>query len=462
MTRNLDKLLKIADKIYLPFFLILTASLPFSYQPLVHLSHHAGASYDLTIIYLAMFAFALISLPLLYRNSDSLLKNKFNMFILVFFVWCSLSIIWSKNDIRAIVTSGLVGLAILVFFSIQLYATKLQRHGRTIYLLSVVMLVGLAAFALWQLFGDALGISGHLTLLPPDYQSKLFGFARITGFSAEPEFLGSLLLAPLGVFTYLFIKNRRLSTLGLWALVVVLLTLTLSRGALIAGFAVVVLTLLLNRRELRLTQFASITATGFGALIVGIALLTGAAALNTRDNISAYQAFSKAVSQLSMGTINFKQQSPLRTAQPEPALKGVTESGYVEASTSSRLQMSSAALELFSSSPANVLLGVGIGSFGTSLHQQSPRFSESSIVNNQYLEVLTELGVIGFVLFIGFFTALIYHLARKKQFVFLPIILGMLLQWLFFSGYPNVLHLWVILALALVFLPRNIYLSQAR
>ena len=100
------------------------------------------------------------------------------------------------------------------------------------------------------------------------------------------------------------------------------------------------------------------------------------------------------------------------------------------------------------SSPQTALFGVGVGGFGTALHERYPSYPVGSIVNNTYLELLVEIGVIGLSLFIATLGYVAVTLYRNRAYVGLGATAAFSLQWLFFSGSANVLHVWVFFALA--------------
>ena len=197
------------------------------------------------------------------------------------------------------------------------------------------------------------------------------------------------------------------------------------------------------------------------ALIISIGVMASAAHINTRDDLGARSAIIRSVNHVSMGFIDLTTilstttsptESTPEVIPPGPSVINITETpagnpGYVAESTASRLSMIKEALRLWSQTPLTILFGIGIGSFGFTLHDQAPEFSISSIVNNQYIEVLTETGILGLILFLFILGYPVLLLVRKRQWLPVAIIAALSIQWLFFSGYPNVIHIWIVLAL---------------
>lgn len=74
------------------------------------------------------------------------------------------------------------------------------------------------------------------------------------------------------------------------------------------------------------------------------------------------------------------------------------------------------------------------------------------MVQNQFIEVLLETGVVGLSIFIIFFLVIIFLSVKKKVFWITGIIVAFVCQSFFFSGYPNSLHVFIFLAFAYSYL----------
>jgi hypothetical protein len=454
------------DLVYVTSFLLLLVSLPFSYQPIISLGAQDGVNLEINLIYITALLFVSVSISRLWHQRQTIFKKKYNIAICAFVLWALLSILWSSNTMRGVLTGGVLALFLFVFLSIQSQATLLLRHMRLVLYTVISLTIFVFIFCLFQLFADALGLSDRFTLLPIAYQSQLFGFARISGFSAEPEFLGNLLLAPLALFAYKAINSRHTHTYYiLVSMVSLIILLTLSRGAIIGLLVVILFVVLFNFKSMKKHWWRLGSVLVF-SVVIGVGLLVAAAQINSRDTTSGKDAYIKLVGQLSLGYINLNTPEPTPSETPtEPNVNTTRDiikeiapannSGYVAESTHSRLSMSQEALIFSLSSPRNFFLGIGQGGFGATLHQADPQFSLSSIVNNQYLEVLVELGIIGFLLFCWFLVSMCSTLFKHSEWILLPAIFAILTQWLFFSGYPNVLHIWVLIGIALVLISRG-------
>ncbi|PID31451.1 hypothetical protein CR983_01045 [Candidatus Saccharibacteria bacterium] len=458
MTRSFDSQrtpLTMLYRIMLPLLI-------FSYWPLLQLGTRYGMHLDISLLYIACLVFVVARLAIAIKQRElahiaAFARTSRPLLALTgWLVIAAASIAWSDNPFRA-VTTVVFSAAMLANMLFIAYDYKvLHRHAVLYVKLLSVATIGLAAFALWQLFFDAIGWHG-VTLLPATYSSTVFGFARPIGFCLEPQFLGNLMLIP-ALFASWTILSQRTTIQGntiyavaFFACLTILLTL--SRGAIYALAAGLAIQLVLAavrqpRTRERVIRVISIT---LASVVVALGAVYSAATINTRDNIDGYEAVSKYADQLTLGAISLP--APARSdessrAAASAATRPSTEptddtAGYVRESTDSRLAMSSLALKLWNERAATRLFGIGIGSFGLSAHAYDPRYSTSSIVNNHYLEMLVETGIVGAGCFVAGLGMLVYGAMRRAAYGAATILLALLLQWSFFSGSANVIHVWV-------------------
>lgn len=112
------------------------------------------------------------------------------------------------------------------------------------------------------------------------------------------------------------------------------------------------------------------------------------------------------------------------------------------------------AIDLFKK---NFILGNGVGSFGIIATPEEKKIQGIyQTVNNEYLEILTETGVIGLFLFLAFLVLYLFEIFkgfRKREFVsqlsIITLFFGLLtifIQYNFFSTL-YIIYIWVFLAL---------------
>ena len=75
---------------------------------------------------------------------------------------------------------------------------------------------------------------------------------------------------------------------------------------------------------------------------------------------------------------------------------------------------------------------------------------EKEIVQNEYVEILLERGLVGLVLFMAVIASTFDKLNKSKNRWAWSIIAAYAVQWCFFSGLPNAIHIYLIATLLLV------------
>ncbi len=425
-------------------------ALLFSYYPLLSLGTLSGMHIDISLLYVLTLVAVVISFGTIWQARHHLISSWPLRLLVLFSAYLSLTILWSPNSTRSLATAGFMWLLTGLVMAITAHFQPLRRSSRLMFAIVAVETAVMIVWAAWQIIGDTAGVSNSLTLLPEAYQSTVFGVARPTAFALEPQFFASLLLVPFCWLSYrLLIRERlgALTTLGFISITATLV-LTLSRGGLLAASISLILLLCFlytTNKERWLLVIGLLLAGIFSALsIVAIS-----AQLNTRDSISGYSAVQKSVSQLTLGGINLPSKShPRDTEVSANKPRSISSSGYVASSTTSRTSMAARAIEIWRRDPQTVLFGVGIGGFGAALHAADADEPAGRVVNNYYLEMLVETGIIGTLIFAGFIICLGWHLLRKQQWLITAVIAGFLVQWNFFSGNANVIHIWCIIGLA--------------
>lgn len=291
-------------------------------------------------------------------------------------------------------------------------------------------------FGLFQFFGDLAGIPISVTLLKDIYTKEIFGFPRIQAFSMEPLYFANFLLIPicLGI-SYFFGKIKKSSDpdqankfldnrLNLVLFLVILLinfVLAVSRGAYIALIIALVLLFFVYFR--RVFNWKNILIFAVTALVVGYGVIF---ALSKGE----FRATNEFVGHVLLKDMNAGE------------------------SIQGRLQGFRSSLVMFNQSP---IFGIGIGNYGPNISGK-PYVNPPGgwpIVNNQYIETLTETGIAGLATLLLFLLALIWRSVkayRQAQDPFLKAtmigllaaFLGILVQYNSFSTL-YIIHVWVLI-----------------
>lgn len=448
------------DHMAIYFLALVLVGIFFSYAPTISFGSSMGTNFEISITQITIVLFIISSIALLFKQRSVVIKNRTVQLLIAYSLIATISLIWTANLTRGILFVGLSWVITALWCSVVARKQTVKTHSTKLATLVLCTTLAVCGVAWFQVFGDAIGLPTTITLLPLPYVSDVFGFARPTAFALEPQFLGSLLLAPI-----LYAVHKEVDTTATMLTRIVLfvafatLIATISRGAFVAfiiGLALLSVSIVVTKNYKSILKIAGITGLSMVVSIMSLALATS---LNTRNDITGAQAVAKAVNHVSLGviTINADPSSPvpaktgIEAATPATNDPQPTE-GYVAESTNSRLLMSQEAIKMWTSSPFRLLFGVGVGGFGATLHAQNPVYAPSSIVNNQYLEVLAENGMIGLLAFVAIFASILVVFWQRKKWLYISLLAAYLAQWLFFSGNVNVLHIWVVLALACVLL----------
>lgn len=412
----------------------------FSFQPLFRFGQDSSTYYELSVTVVYLVVLALTGLPAIWRAKHTLLKQVSVWAAVAFVGFGLLSLFWTSNFTRGFLTEGIAGLLLLVFLAAVAEQEKLRKLLPLLSRIFVFSAVVMSVLAVVQVIAG-IWLPRNETLLCAGCVADQFGFARPNLFAIEPQFLGNLLLAPLLIVTQRLLKGERgWKLVASTGIVSVGLFLTLSRGAMLA-FAVGMLVLFLFSRSSR--AVLKVSGLVIAAFVVTIFVQGMSAALNPRVDVTFYGAVKSSINQLSLGVIKLPEEQKVvqKNSETTPVF-----SGYVPESTDTRTSLSGLALGTWRVAPARIIFGVGAGSSGVTMHQTYPDAIDTrEIVQNQYLEVLLEYGLVGMSLFAVLVFGTLRQLRRRG--LMFAVVVAYAVQWWFFSGYPNALHVYLALIL---------------
>ena len=423
----------------------------FSYLPQISLAEDGTMNYELSLTLIYVVILAIVGLPRVWRHRSELRQSRSVWPASAFVGWSGLCVIWSDNRTRGLLTFAVYVVLYLVFLALvaerRLLCQLLPKLvGVTIWTTISACLLAIAQMVL----GTFVITNRHSLGLCAGCVAGQFGFIRPNLLAIEPQFLGSLLLAPLLYITYLILQGKHSYAKQPLLLVLMLTTLwlTLSRGAIYAYLASLVVMILLVRKWRRQLVVVGLIAL---SLVVCLVCQGTLASANPRIDSSFTQAVSTSLNHLSMGIIRLPYQRKSPTSLPsiprehdkQPAYHG-----YVAESTNVRLSLTKTALAAWRSNRlGQQLFGTGLGSAGIVLARQTGSRYQKEIVQNEFVEVLLERGLVGLVLLGGLVVLYGRLCFRRRDHLALVILVAYLAQWCFFSGLPNALHIYLVLAL---------------
>ncbi len=447
-------------KIYLLY--LLPAVLFFSYYPVISLGQNETMNFELSLplFWLVLFFFA--SIPDLFHFFKHLSKTR--ALSLFFPLYLTLSILWSPNKPRAILTAGVFWLVVFAIISIiQSFKDKNVVKNTTfktkIIKIFLISTSAICVFCWLQCLLDSLGVNRTATLLCPGCTYQTFGFPHPSGFAIEPQFMGNLLIAPSILALYLMTTRKRKLYTVLSLIFVSTLFLTLSRGAIysfIIGAAFFIIYYLVQKQKRVLITIPIIIISTLISF-----LAQGVFSSISPTNDTFYSGVTKSIHQLSLGVIDIREEainSPKEHIDSEVASKLAKEEtaifdGYIGYSTVVRLSLNNRALNTWAKNTETAIFGVGIGGAGRAVSDFYDDFSPKEIIQNEYLSLLLELGIIGWILLIFPVVAFIRVIFKNRLGWLFTITLAFALSILFFSGLPNALHIFILPVLLLFLSP---------
>jgi len=301
-----------------------------------------------------------------------------------------------------------------------------------------------------------------------------FGFVRPSIFAIEPQFFGSMLLAPIVLLTHKIFSKKasKFEKTTLWILLFSLY-LTLSRGAIFAAFFAILILVFVNQPFSKRKILSNIIISMgfvFSSFLSGMIFHAIFTEFNPRISDGFYDSISKSVNQMSLGKISLPKIEKTGNHEiNEPAIEGFESqhnnqkniqdskkalfNGYVKKSTDERTKMSDLAVKTWRSNIFVMFFGVSAGGSGAAIYNSTHKIANTSeIVQNEFLSILLELGIFGFLIWSLILLSII-RLTKDKKYIW-ALVFAFLIQWYFFSGLPNALHIYLILAFIFAIIER--------
>lgn len=434
-------------------WLLAPVAMWFSYWPNISFGSDSTMNYELSIVLIYAVILALVGLPDVWQHRRILIKSKHAVALLLFLAWSGVAIIWSPNPRRGVLTEGILGVVCLIFWAAWVKRTDLRKTLPIMWKILMTSSLAVCGLALLQMIAGTFIESRDVTGLCAGCVAGQFGFVRPNLFAIEPQFLGNMLLAPALIAAYWFIKKRSFSRGLILTVLLTTLGLTLSRGAIYACFiGIVVIWLVVNGHQLNKLFVAGVMATSVVACLTIQGVL---AAVNPHINETFVGAVTKSINHLSMGIIDVR---PTGGDQSQSIVSDDTKNdeepvydGYVAESTDVRVNLTKTALlAWWDGDLAKKIAGSGLGSSGVVMADYTGSNYQKEIVQNEYVEILLERGLIGLVLFIAVIASTFDKLNKSKNRWAWSIIVAYAVQWCFFSGLPNAIHIYLIATLLLV------------
>lgn len=475
---------------------ILPLCLFFSYYPVISLGASESMNFELSVALIWLVVFDVVVL------AGSLRRKEFWRGImkgwrwLLLPIWLSLTVIWSLNPVRGVLTAGIMWLICFAVYGMWSYRGVLDAQFRARWwkwFYGSTMLV--CAWCVVQCVLDLMGVPRGCSLMCAGCTYQMFGFPHPNGFAIEPQFMGNLLIAPAMVAAWLYLNKNDNGLhflcfkflLLCFFVITATLFLTFSRGAIYAfGVGMVVMSVLEVVREKKTRKNVAKRVGMVWLVVVGafvvVLNLQGLMAQLSRTNDTYVTGVTKVLNHLSLGLIDVRGVSEEKQAL-ESGVTGVDGSGgefegdmevvekpvensedgldedgqeeavfdgYVTESTDTRLRLTGAAIEVWHGNFTTAMFGVGLGGAGTALYSAGLSPAPKEIVQNEYASLLLETGVVGIVLASVLVAMVVMSIWKRGDRGILMLLLAYGVTLFFFSGLPNALQIYLMPAVLMV------------
>ena len=431
---------------------ILPAVLFFSYWPLMKLGGNESMNFELSLPLIWLVIFDVVTVWLMGRKKMLLRGWRKKWMWLLLPVWLTLSVLWSLNSLRGILTVGILWLLYLAgdgLWSLRgLFGeTRFKENFWKVFWGSSLVICG---WCWLQCVLDLCGAPREVSLMCAGCTYGSFGFPHPNGFAIEPQFMGNLLLAPAIISGFLVLKNKKY--LWLFFALAATLFLTFSRGAIYAFLvATLVMTIwqIIQTKKWRVLLMWPVVVLGFLFTLNA----QGVMAQVSRTDDTYLTGVAKVINHLSLGVIDLQVNDGGDVGATDGEAGGVIDDeaetamfdGYVEESTDTRLRLSGAAFEVWHQDFATALVGVGLGGAGQALYVNGLSTAPKEIVQNQYASLLLESGVVGILLLLMTLGLVVRAVWKSPlRMVLAALIVAYMVSLCFFSGLPNALHIYLI------------------
>jgi hypothetical protein len=438
------------------FAVLLFVLAPLSKYPFVALPLFNFTSFRIGLYQILACAFIVCSLPHLIPAMKNIWYVQRRVaYALTLFVVVILSGLVFVTDTRRGVLMGLSMLFLLVLllsgFSLALRTTNIQLEAVQRYMLIAGLFYGL--LSLMQLLSVIVGQDN--SLLCSGCTDSVFGFPRINLFAAEPQFFANALI-PFFIVALAGVTRRssRLSIASL-LLVTIAVGLTFSRGAFLAcAVAGVTLVCLLRRNNLK-ARLTALSIACIGVFVGLVMLVVSAVILRPSAPYIAHNTLVGMVEQLTMGVVS------IPTKQEEVSVEDVQDTqdaifisqGLVEASSNDRLTAAELAVRAHRYSLRTFIIGVGAGNLGPFVVENIEQSAPANLtVYIFYVLIVAEYGVVGLVCLLYLLVVVVsrlYAIRNAGSAILLAVLVGFIVQYLFFGSFINVLYIWVYIGFAL-------------
>ena len=188
---------------------ILPLCLFFSYYPVISLGASESMNFELSVALIWLVVFDVVVLVGSLRRKEFWRGVVKGWRWLLLPIWLSLTVIWSLNPVRGVLTAGILWLICFAVYGMWSYRGVLDTQFRARWwkwFYGSTMLV--CAWCVVQCVLDLMGVPRGCSLMCAGCTYQMFGFPHPNGFAIEPQFMGNLLIAPAMVIAWILVQDN--------------------------------------------------------------------------------------------------------------------------------------------------------------------------------------------------------------------------------------------------------------
>ena len=447
------------SKVYRFLVYVLPAVLFFSYYPVISLGASESMNFELSLPLIWLVIFDVVAFIIMVQKKILFNDCRRIWAWLLFPIFATLSVLWSMNFLRGVLTAGILwliyfaGYAFWNLKSLFLEFNFKEKFWKVFFGSSLIV----CGWCFLQCILDLAGVPRDASLMCAGCTYKMFGFPHPNGFAIEPQFMGNLLIAPAVLSAWFALKNKKY--FWMFSLFSVTIFLTFSRGAI---YAFMIAMIFMTVMEAVWQKSWKICKT---FLIVAVAFLftlnlQGVMAQIGPTSDTYAMGVAKVLNHLSLGIIDIRENNEglseeveafavekTDEKESEPEREAIFD-GYVAESTDTRVRLTDAAVNVWKRDFKTVVFGVGLGGAGQALYVNGLSPAPKEIVQNEYASSLLETGLVGIILLILTIVLIVRVMMKSAAApMLLALVVAYAITLLFFSGLPNALHIYLLPAL---------------
>ena len=202
---------ELSKKVYKYLLYVVPLCLFLSYHPVITLGGDATMNFELSVaeIWLVLFDIVGVVTMIVHKKLFKGFGRWWWLWILLP-IWVTLSVIWSLNVTRGLLTAGLMWAIVVagyVMWGLRGLLDDMFRRRWWMWFFGSTLAI--CVWCVVQCVMDLAGVGQECTLLCDGCTYRMFGFPHPNGFAIEPQFMGNLLLAPIIVSTWLYLNRKQ-------------------------------------------------------------------------------------------------------------------------------------------------------------------------------------------------------------------------------------------------------------